>query len=416
MPHVLLLLSWFLLLFLSPGFCAADWPMFHGPDGKNRSPDTGLLTVWPEGGPKLVWRTEGIGETISGYSAVSLQNGRLFTTGNRNERSIIYCLDLDGKKLWEYDNGPAWIERRVFPGTRSTPTIDGDYLYDFTAHGELTCLTIEGKKVWNRNMMADFEAENIIWGLSESIRIDGDRLYCAPGGKKGSFVALDKRTGETIWATPWLGEKTSYASPIIFERGARRIIATTYAKGLFGVDAENGELLFRFRHEHQYDINCTRLLYHDDHLLITNSTTGAVQLKLTDKEGKIILEETWRNKDLDNLHDGVMLLDGFLYASSYDFRGGVFMCVDWKDGSTQYSDGRDVGKGSFTWAEGFIYFLSERGAHVLLIRPDPEKYDVISRFNLPDTWDTPTWAHPVICGKRLYIRNDTVLYCYDLNR
>jgi len=412
MLHILRFLLAFLLV--SSTLSAADWPMFHGADGKNRSAETGLLTAWPEGGPKLLWRIEGIGETISGYSTVSIQNGRLFTTGNLNERSILYCFDLDGKKLWEYDNGPAWLGS--YPGTRSTPTIDGDYVYDFSAHGELTCLTVEGKKVWNRNVMTDFEAENIIWALSESIRIDGDRLYCAPGGKKGSFVALDKRTGETIWVTPWLGEKTAYASPVIIERGDRRIITTMHTKGVFGVDAKTGELLFTFRHEQRNEVNCMRPIYHDNHLFLASPETGAVLLKLSDENNKIVLEEVWRNKDFDHLHDSVLLLDGFFYGTSYFYRGGLFMCVDWKDGNTQYIEGRDVGKGSFTWAEGLLYFLSEKSGQVLLIRPNPERYEVISRFTLPDEWDVFTWAHPVVCGKRLYIRNDTVLYCYDIAR
>jgi len=390
--------------------------MFHGPDGKNRSQETGLLTAWPEGGPKLIWRIENIGETISGYSTVSIQNGRLFTTGNRNERSIVYCFDLDGKKLWEYDNGPAWIDGKVFPGTRSTPTIDGDYLYDFTAHGELTCLRVNnGQKVWNRNVLADFEGEQIIWGLSESIRIDGDKLYCAPGGKKGSLVALDKRTGETIWATPGLGEKIAYTSPTIFERNGRRIITTFYSKGVFGVDTATGELVFRLPYEQKYDVNCARPIYHDNHLLVMNPDIGGTLMKLSDEGGKIALTEVWSNKSLDNLHDSVQLLaDGFLYGSSNYYRGGVFMCVDWKNGETRYGD-RDVGRGSLTWAEGLIYYYSEKG-DMLLIRPNPEKYDVISRFKVPGFGDDspPTWAHPVICGKRLYIRNDTVLYCYDI--
>ena len=403
--------SLLLFLLVSPVLYAADWPMFHGVDGENRSAETGLLTTWPEGGPELIWKIDGIGETISGYSTVSIQNGRLFTTGNRNKRSILYCFDLNGKKLWEYDNGPAWTGS--YPGTRSTPTIDGDYVYDFTAHGGLTCLTVEGKKVWNRNMLADFEAENPTWALAESIRIDGDRLYCAPGGKKGSLVALDKRTGKTIWTTPWLGEKTAYASPVIIERNGRRIIVTLYAKGVFGADAQTGELLFTFRHEQRYDVLCMRPIYHDDHLLIAAPEVGAVMLKLSDKNGKIVVEEAWRSRDLDHLHDSVLLIDGFLYGSSYYYRGGVFICVDWKTGSTQYSGGRDVGRGQLTWAEGLIYFTSERG-DVLLIRPNPEKYEVISRFQLTMAGDAPTWAHPVICGKRLYIRDDTTLYCYDL--
>jgi len=406
-----------LLLLVSPLF-AAEWTMFHGSDGTNRSPETGLLTSWSEGGPTLLWKISDIGEKTSGYSSVTIQNGRLFTAGIRKGRSLVFCFDLEGNKLWEYDNGLAWT--KSYPGTRSTPTLDGDYVYDFSAMGELVCLTADkGEKVWSRNMLTDFEAGNIIWALAESIRIDGDRLYCAPGGPKASFVALNKRTGETIWTTPSLGEKTSYACPMIDELDGLRMIITTYAKGAFGVNAENGELLFTFRHEQRYDINCTRPLYHDGHLLLVNTVDqggeGAVKLKLTVAHGKVSLEKVWQNRDFDNLHDSVMLIDGFLYGGSFGYRGGVFMCVDWKTGETRYA-GRGIGKGaSFTWAEGLLYLLTDKG-EVLLVRPTPEKYDVVSQFHLPEEGDGPTWAHPVVCGKRLYLRHGTFLYCYDIAR
>jgi outer membrane protein assembly factor BamB len=404
-------------LLFAAALSAADWSMFHGPVGANRSSETGLLTSWSEEGPKLLWKADKIGEGVSGYSTITIQNSRLFTSGSRDGRSIVYCFDLDGKPLWEYDNGPAWTKN--YPGTRSTPTVDGDFVYDFSPLGELVCLKVEnGEKVWRRNMLTNFEGENIEWALAESIRIDSDRLYCAPGGKKASFVALNKRTGEEIWTTPSLGEKTSYASPIIIEHDGMRMIITTYAKGMFGINPANGELLFTFRHEQRYGINSTRPIYREGHLFLVNTVSqggeGAVMLKLTLADGKVLLEEVWRNKDFDNLHDSVIFLDGFLYGTSYGYKNGTFMCVDWKTGKTLYEN-RSVGKGSLTWAEGLIYFLSEKG-DMLLIRPNSEKYDVVSRFNLPEEGEGPTWAHPVICGKRLYIRHGTFLYCYDIAR
>jgi outer membrane protein assembly factor BamB len=397
---------------------AAEWTMFHGPTGTNRSPDTGLLTSWAEGGPKLLWKITNIGQGVSGYSTVTVQNGRLFTSGNRNGRSVVYCFDLEGKPLWDYDNGPAWT--KSYPGTRSTPTIDGEFVYDFSPVGQLTCITADkGEKVWTRNMLTEYEGENIIWALAESIRIDGDRLYCAPGGKKASFVALDKKTGETIWTTPSLGEKTSYACPIIIEQDGLRMIITTYAKGMFGVNAVNGELLFTFRHEQRYDINCTRPIYHEGHIYLVNTVeqagAGGVKLKLTVSCGKVSLDEIWRDKKLDNLHDSVMLLDGFLYGISYNYKDGVFVCVDWKTGEVQY-ESRPIGKGSsFTWAEGLLYLFRDQG-EVLLIRPNPEKYEVVGKFDIPEGGEGATWAHPVVIGKRLYLRHGTFLYCYDIAR
>ena len=390
--------------------------MFHGPDGENRSPDTGLLTSWAEEGPKLLWKIDNIGKDSSGYSSVTIQNGRLFTAGSQEGRSLVYCFDLNGQPLWKYDNGTVWTQN--FPGTRSTPTADGEYVYDFSSMGELVCLTADkGEKVWSRNILTDFEAENIIWGLSESVRIDGDRLYCAPGGKKGSFAALDKRTGKTIWATPSLGEKTAYGCPIIIEQDGLRMIITTYAKGMFGINAANGELLFTFRHTQNSDANCTRPIYRDGYLYLVNVTrdggTGGVMLKMNVIGSKVSFDEVWRDVKLDNLHDSVILLDGFLYGGSCEYRKGVFMCVDWKTGEAKY-ESRNIGGGaSLTWAEGLIYLLSDKG-DVLLIRPNPEKYEVISQFSIPEGGEGPTWAHPVVIGKRLYLRHGTFLYCYDV--
>ena len=412
------------LLFAIPLF-ATDWAMFHGSDGKNRSEETGLLTSWSEGGPKLLWKIDNIGENESGYSSVTIQNGRLFTSGNKNRRSTVYCFDLDTQQpLWEYDNGPAWT--RSFSGTRSTPTVDGEFVYDLSPLGKLVCLKVEnGERVWERNILTDFEGENIIWALSESIRIDGDKLYCAPGGKKASFVALNKRTGEIVWTTPSLGDKTSYACPIIIEQDGLRMVITTYANGMFGINTHNGDLLFQFQHTQKYGINCTRPIYHDGYLYITNTWDdrggegggeGAIKLRLIvapgKRENKISLEEVWRDRKLDNLHDSVMLIDGFLYGTSFGYRGGTFLCVDWATGEARYED-RSTGRGSLTWAEGLIYFLCEKG-DVLLLRPNPEKFDVISQFTLPEGGDGLAWAHPVVCGKRLYIRHGTFLYCYDI--
>ena len=61
---------------------AADWPQYRGADRTNVSPDKGLLTSWPKGGPKEVWKATGVGQ---GFSSVSVVGDKVFTMGNKDD-------------------------------------------------------------------------------------------------------------------------------------------------------------------------------------------------------------------------------------------------------------------------------------------------------------------------------------------
>ncbi len=102
----------------------AFWPQFHGPNRDNLSTEKGLLKKWPEKGPALLWRSQGLGH---GYSSVSIASGMLYTAGSIEKDTVITALNLDGKVLWQVKNGKAWTGDR--PGTRGTPTIEGDRLF-----------------------------------------------------------------------------------------------------------------------------------------------------------------------------------------------------------------------------------------------------------------------------------------------
>ena len=138
--------------------CAADaggfWPQFHGPNRDNQSSEKGLLKEWPKEGPALLWRSEGLGH---GYSTVSIAGGMIYTAGNIEKETVITALDLDGKVLWQVKNGKGWTGDR--PGTRGTPTIDGDRLYHESPHGDVVCLQAKtGKKIWGLNILDKFRA------------------------------------------------------------------------------------------------------------------------------------------------------------------------------------------------------------------------------------------------------------------
>jgi len=385
------------------------WPRFHGPRGDNISDDTGLLTEWPEGGPPLVWTATGIGE---GYSGVTIAEGLIYTSGNIDEKSVVTAIKLDGQTEWQSDNGPAWTGS--YPGTRSTPTIDGERLYDESPLGQVTCYKAKtGEKLWSRNILDEFGSKNIQWALAESVLIDGPRVICSPGGPNTAVVALDKITGETVWQSPTAQrDLAGYCSPTLVEYQGLRMIFVMTARGVIGLNADSGDLLFRFPHETKYDINVQKPIFRDGMLFFTSGYgAGSVMLKLTVDGGSVSVEEAWRNKDLDNHHGGVLLLDGYLYGSDMRTK---WVCLDWKTGETMYEE-RGVGKGSLTSAEGMLYVLSEKH-RVGLVPATPEKHEVVSQFRLPEGGEGNSWAHPVVCGGRLYVRHGDFLYAYDVKQ
>ncbi len=384
------------------------WPQFHGPRRDNISDATGLARSWPEGGPPLLWSVAGLGH---GFSSVAVAQGRILTAGDRDDRTVITCMDLGGRILWQAENGPAWPG--PVPGSRGTPTIDGTLVYHQNAHGDLACFELEtGRKVWHLNVLKEFGAENIEWALAESPLIDGARVISCPGGPNTAVVALDKRTGRLVWKSPSAEDKAGYCSPILAEWQGLRMIMVLTAKAFIGVNADNGQLLWRFPHETPFDENITSPIFHNGFVFISTRTTGSVLLRVGVSGEKASVTPVWRNLDLDNQHGGVILYQGYLYGASHVNQQGKWICVDWKTGQTQFME-RPIGKGTLTLADGMLFLMSEAG-EVALAPARPDRLEIVSQFKLPRGGPGPYWAHPVVCDGRLYLRHSDRLFVYDV--
>lgn len=381
------------------------WPQFHGPNRDNISTEKGLLKKWPENGPTLLWTTRGLGH---GFSSISVADGMIYTAGNIGEHTVVVALNLDGKILWQVKNGKAWTG--AHPGSRSTPTIDGDRLYHQNPHGSIVCLNAKtGDIIWQLNIIEKFNSTIPRWALSESLLVDGDHLISCPGGPQTCIVALDKTDGKVVWKAPGTGEAAGYASPFLFEYKGLRIITTLTSKSFIGVNADTGELLWRITHETYYDENIMMPIFQDGEVFIS-TVAGSVKWKVNVKDGKVSLEEIWRTKQLDNHHGGVILVNEDLHGSS-TVRNSLLVCLDWKTGRIKYMD--KCVKVSLTYADGMLYALSEDGV-MGLVQLTPTGHKLVSYFKNPKGGKGNSWAHPVVCGGRLYIRHGEFLYAYSL--
>ena len=388
----------------------ADWPQFRGPDRDGKSPETGLLKEWPEGGPKLLWAIDDLGH---GYTSVTIGNGKLYTTGLEDQTGYLYVYDLDGKPLWKKPYGPGWSGGHA--GTRSTPTLDDGLVYVLSGHGLLRCFDAEtGQPKWMVDIREQFKARELRWGIAESLLIVDNKIICTPGGKLGAVVALNKKTGKTVWVCKDIDEASAYCSPILIERGGRKLIVTMTANHLIGVDAGNGKLLWKQPHDGKYDIHAVSPVYEDGRIYITSGyggTRGAMFELSTD--GSRLMRK-WTDGKLDCHHGGVIVHDGFIYGASHENAGGKWICLNLETGKVAGEiDG--VGKGAVVFADGMLYGYDEKGGKVGLIKASPDDFRLVSSFVVERGSGKWHWAHPAIAGGRLYIRHGNALMAYDIS-
>jgi len=392
----------------------ASWPEFHGPRRDNISTETGLLDRWPAGGPELLWSYDDCG---GGYAGVSIAEGKIFTAGDFDDRELLIALDMDGRLLWKSPNGESWTGPE--PGSRTTPTYRDGMLYHMNPKGRLAAYRADdGQEVWAVDLKDRFDARYGVWAMAENVIVDGDRVLCLPGGDRGFAAALDRHTGETLWANREMAEafdKAAYGSPVLVEYGGVRQIITLSHRRALGIDVETGKLIwshpFPLPNYRRFFQNTNTPVFKDGYVFCTGGhRAGGVLLKIRpDSSGADLV---WYKETFDNCHGGVVLLDGKLYGCGCRLGGKAFFTADFLTGEILHAE-ETIGKVSTTFADGKIYAINHKGP-MYLLGITPEGTKVISQFDLPGDSRDLKLCHPVICGARLYMRHDRWLYCWDV--
>ncbi|HIJ70010.1 MAG TPA: PQQ-binding-like beta-propeller repeat protein [Planctomycetes bacterium] len=390
-----------------------NWAQWRGPYRDGKSTETGLLKSWLEGGPELLWSVDNLGE---GFSTVSVANGLIYITGRKGKDGVLTAIDMKGNIKWQKPYGPEWTKSHS--GARSTPAVDEDSIYIMTGTGTAACLDARtGDVKWKEDLQEKYSGKVPRWGYAESLLVVGDKLICTPGGEKASIVALDKKTGQTVWVTENLTEASAFCSPILVKRGSREIVVTMLADSVAGIDAGTGEVLWKDKYEdYQQEArpnNPITPLYYDGAVYTTSGyDDGGAMLALSADGTKVTRK--WVDTTLDTHHGGVVLVDGYIYGSNWKTnRYGDWVCLDWNTGKVMYETRWLGSKGSIAYADGMLYCYEEDKGTVALVRASPEGFDIVSSFTVTKGTDEH-WAHPVICDGRLYIRHGETLLAYNV--
>jgi len=383
------------------------WPQWRGPRRDGVSLERGLLASWPDAGPKLLWKAEGLGR---GWSSPIVVRDRVYITGDVDERLVVFCFDRQGTLQWKATNGDAWTGS--FPGARAACAFSAGKLYHLNAHGRLACLdAASGQSLWAVDVLERFDAKNITWALSECLLLDGPRVIVTPGGRKALMAALDKHTGQTVWTTEPLADNASYASPILFRDGGRRLIANCASEHGFGVDADSGRRLWTVPLTNPYATHVATPVYGSGALFyVTAYAERGKQYRLRHAGTAVTAAYTWTSP-MDNVTGGAVLVDGLLYSAGYS-KPRHWFAVDWQTGQTR-SELQELTTGAALYADGHLYCLEETGA-MNLVAVGAGQLKPVSKFRLVTRRVRDAWAHPVLLDGRLYLRYHDTLWCYDV--
>lgn len=427
---------------------AADWPRFLGPDGTAVSTETGLLDKFPTNGPTLLW-SKPVG---TGYSAPSILGDQLVLHHRVGDQEIVQAMDaVTGKESWKHSYPTSYQDPYGYNnGPRCTPLLTADRCYTFGAEGRLVCLNRRtGALIWERDTAKDWKVPQAFFGVGSTPILEGDRLLVMVGGQPNAgMVAFDAATGKTLWESVgaknweglkklgWRGEpiiqwqewekQASYASPVAATIHGRRHVLCLTRQGLVSVNPTNGAVNFSFwfRSPANDSVNAMNPVVMEDMILLSAAyyRIGSVLLKVNpDGMG---VEVLWRSTALEMHWMTPILRDGYLYGfSGRNEPDARLRCVELKTGRLMWDRDESwpphsaeqppvFGRGSFLLADGRLFALGEGGL-LGLFKPDPTKLEEISRFQVPDL-QYPCWAAPVLSSKRLYLRNERRLVCYDV--
>jgi outer membrane protein assembly factor BamB len=396
----------------------SDWPQWRGPNRNGLALEPSLLTRWPSGGPRVVWRRE-LGR---GFSSVAIARGRLYTMDEQPSAQgpdatpsqtceAIVCLDAsNGREIWQFRYPNEFMER-FGSGPRSTPAVDGDFVYAVGPTGILHCLRADtGQKVWRHDLMPEFQGRQMQYGVSFSPLVDGDLVYATPGGPNGnSVVAFDKRTGQIAWKA--LDDPMGYSSPIITTAsGVRQLLCLTNT-ALVSLSPLTGELYWRYPWQTEKGFNIATPIPIGDCVFISSAyNKGCALLELTAEGGNIQPHRVYQHNRMRNLFSSSVRYGEYLYG----FDQTDLVCMRVRTGEIVWREkgARSFGKGSLLVAGGHLMILGEFGI-LSLAEATPAGYRQMASARVSTN---KCWTLPAFADGKLYVRDEGNLECLDLKQ
>ena len=390
---------------------STEWRQWGGPQRNFKSDAKGLAESWPATGPRRLWSRD-LGD---GYSAIVVDDGKLFTMYRKGDQDVVIALEAaTGKTLWEYSYDAPFAkeyELEQGPGPRATPLVVGDQVFAVGATGKLHCLNKQtGRMVWGHDLLAEFKGTVRVRGYSCSPIAYKNTVIMMVGGTGHAIMAFNQKDGSVAWQKQDF--KNSPSSPLLINiDGQDQLVAFMFDE-VVGVDPNNGDLLWSHPHKTDSGLNISMPVWGEGNLLFCSSAYdgGSRVIKLTRAGGKTTAQEVWFNR-LFRVHYGnVIRVGDYVYGSSGDFGPAPFTAVNINTGQIMWRN-RSLSRATLISADGRFIILDEDG-NLALATPSPEGLKVHSKVEL---LTNNAWTVPTLVGTKLYVRDRKIIMALDLS-
>jgi outer membrane protein assembly factor BamB len=363
-----------------------------------------LKRDWAAAPPSILWR-QPIGSGWSGWAVVG---GRAFTQEQVGETECSTCYEaLTGRRFWSYAAGAHYANVLAGEGPRCTPTVVSNCVFTLGATGILTCLDVaSGNRIWSRNIVDDARSRVPEWGFAGSPLVyDRKVIVSAGGAADSSLLAYSMETGEPVWhaGNRWI----SYGSPFLATLcGVRQVLAFN-SRHITAHDAVSGQVLWEYPWGNgQPQVAAPVLVASNQVLFSSGYGVGSELLEINrDSGGHLAATRVWQSRKMKAKFANLVQRDGFLYGLD----DGVLACIDLKDGSQRWKEGRyGHGQGLLV---GDLFLLMAENGELVLLQPTPDAPHELHRFRV---FNAKTWNPIALAGELLLVRNDREAACVKL--
>ena len=381
-----------------------DYPQFLGLNRNGIVDGPAFQTNWAQFPPQLLWR-QSVGGAWSGFSVA----GDLAVTQEQygEEECVVARHIVNGNIVWKTGNPARYFTPIAGEGPRSSPTMAPGRVVTLGARGWLQVLDLRtGQRLWGTNILDFAQAGMPEWGLSGSPLVISNRVIVSAGGRDGrSLLMWHLESGQLLASGG--SSSAQYSSPYLTELAGVPQILQFNHREISSHDPVTAQVLWNRPFGIHFPLVANPVQVSSNRVFLSAGYgVGAELLEISkNPSGTLAARPVWTSKRMKAKFSNPYFRDGFLYGLD----DGILACLDAKDGSQRWKEGRHGhGQGLLV---GDVYLLMAEQGELLLLRPTPEGPGELARLKV---FDDKTWNPIALAGDLLLLRNDREAACYRL--